>query len=69
MQYYKPLSQIKHTCHVTPPQLAVMAAQLREANASEEEVIFNTFVKASVSESLYKSKIPCFISKELSLKL
>ena len=50
-------------------QLAIMAAQVREAKTSEEEVLFDRFVKAKVSKSLYKSKKPCFISKELSLEL
>ena len=50
-------------------QLEVAAAQIREAKTSEEEVLFHRFIKVKASNSLYKSKKPWFISKELSLKL
>ena len=46
-----------------------MAAQVREASTSEEEWLFDRFIKAKVSKILYKSKTSCFISKELSLEL
>ena len=51
------------------PQLATMAAEVREAKTPEETELFDRFVKAKISKSLYKSKKPCFISKELSLEL
>ena len=35
-----------------PPQLAVIAAQLREAKTSKEEALFDMFIKAEVSTSL-----------------
>ena len=50
-------------------QLASMAADIREAKTPAESELFDRFVKAKIVKSLYKSKNPCFISKELSLDL
>ena len=43
------------------PQLASMAAEIREAKTPAESELFDKFVKAKISKYLYKSKKPCFI--------
>ena len=46
-----------------------MVSQVFEAKTSDEEVFFDRFVKVKVSKSFYKSKKPCFISKEPNMGL
>ena len=49
--------------------LAVMVSTVRDVKTADEQILFDSFIQKKVSKSLYQSKEPCFISKELSLEL
>ena len=49
--------------------LSTMVSTVRDAKTADEQLLFDAFIQKKVSKSLYQSKEPCFISKELSLEL
>ena len=49
--------------------LVAMVSTVRDATIADEQILFDAFIQKKVSKSLYQSKEPCFISKELSLEL
>ena len=46
-------------------QLSTMSSTIRDAKTDDEKILFDNFVQKKVCKSLYASKEPCFISKEL----
>ena len=60
-------TRIRHM-HKTS-DLTAMASTIRDAKTDDEKILFDAFLQKKISRSLYQSKEPCFISKELSFEL
>ena len=57
----KDISKLSH--------ISKMTSAIRDAKTDDEKILFDNFVQKKVCKSLYSSKKPCFITKELRAEL